>query len=201
MPKPSSHQIFATPAGWRAWLEAHYAGESELWLAIYKKGSGKTGITYEQAVEEALCYGWIDGQAQTIDESKYAVRFTPRKPGSVWSQSNIQRVEKLVREGRMAEPGLRKVAEAQASGEWQAAIRREETDTLPPDLEQALSTHEGALAGFIVSDRPGNRGWAIPFRSLGRPTSWCVFIFLRSKSGSAAPVPRLVSAQPAKRTV
>jgi len=148
MPKPSSHQIFATPAGWRAWLEAHYAGESELWLAIYKKGSGKTGITYEQAVEEALCYGWIDGQAQTIDESKYAVRFTPRKSGSVWSQSNIQRVEKLVREGRMAEPGLRKVAEAQASGEWQAAIRREETDTLPPDLEQALSTHEGALAGF-----------------------------------------------------
>ena len=148
MPKPSSYQIFASRDDWRAWLQANYARHAELWLAIYKKGSGKAAVTYEEAVEEALCYGWIDGQAQTIDESRYAVRFTPRKSGSIWSQSNIQRVEKLIQKGGMAEPGLRKVAEAQASGEWQAAIRREETDTLPPDLEQALSTHEGALAGF-----------------------------------------------------
>ncbi len=148
MPKPGDYQIFATPAGWRAWLEANYAGQAELWLAIYKKGSGKTAVTYEEAVEEALCYGWIDGLTQTIDENKYAVRFTPRKPGSIWSQSNKQRVEKLIRDGRMAEPGLRKVAEAQASGEWEAATRREDIDTLPPELEKALLAHEGALAGF-----------------------------------------------------
>jgi uncharacterized protein YdeI (YjbR/CyaY-like superfamily) len=148
MPKPSSYQIFATPAGWRAWLQAHHAGESELWLAIYKKGSGKAGITYEQAVEEALCYGWIDGMTQTIDEDKFAVRFTPRKPGSIWAESNKRRVEKLIQEGRMAEPGLQKVAAAKASGEWEAAARREEIDTLPPDLEQALQAHKGALAGF-----------------------------------------------------
>ena len=148
MPKPSSYQIFATPAGWRAWLQAHYAGESELWLAIYKKGSGQTGVTYEEAVEEALCYGWIDGLVQTIDEEKYAVRFSPRKPGSVWAESNKRRVEKLIQEGRMAEPGLQKVAAAKASGEWEAASRREDVDTLPPVLEQALRAHQGALTGF-----------------------------------------------------
>ena len=148
MPKPSSYQIFRSRDGWRAWLEAHHAGQAELWLAIYKKGSGKTAVTYEEAVEEALCYGWIDGLTQTIDESMYAVRFTPRKPGSIWAESNKRRVEKLIRDGRMAEPGLRKVAEAQASGEWEAATRREEVDTLPPELEQALRAQEGALAGF-----------------------------------------------------
>jgi uncharacterized protein YdeI (YjbR/CyaY-like superfamily) len=148
MPKPSSYQIFATRADWRAWLETHYAGQAELWLAIYKKGSGKTAVTYEQAVEEALCYGWIDGLVQALDQDKYAVRFSPRKPGSIWSESNKRRVDKLTRSGHMAEPGLQKVAAAQASGEWEAATRREDVDTLPPELEQALRAHQGALAGF-----------------------------------------------------
>ena len=148
MPKPDSYQIFATPAAWRAWLQANHAVQAELWLAVYKKGSGKTAITYEQAVEEALCYGWIDGLVQAIDEEKYAIRFSPRKPGSIWAESNKRRVEKLIREGRMAEPGLQKVAAAQASGEWDAAARREELEALPPDLEEALRAHEGALAAF-----------------------------------------------------
>jgi uncharacterized protein YdeI (YjbR/CyaY-like superfamily) len=148
MAKPGSYQIFASRADWRSWLEDHFADQAELWLAIYKKGTGKTALTYEEAVEEALCYGWIDGLVQAIDEEKYAVRFTPRKPGSIWSESNKRRVEKLMRAGRMAEPGLRKVAAAQASGEWEAATRREDVDTLPPELQQALRAHEGALAGF-----------------------------------------------------
>ena len=148
MPKPSSYQIFATRADWRAWLQANYANQSELWLAIYKKGAGKTAVTYEEAVEEALCYGWIDGLVQALDEEKYAVRFSPRKPGSVWAESNKRRVERLTAEGRMAEPGLQKVAAAKASGEWEAAALREEVDVLPPELEQALRAHEGALAGF-----------------------------------------------------
>jgi len=148
MPKPSSYEIFATRAEWRSWLEANHAGQSELWLAIYKKGSGKTAVTYEEAVEEALCYGWIDGLVQAIDEDKYAVRFSPRKPGSIWAESNKRRVEKLIREGRMAEPGLQKVAAAKAGGEWQAAARREEIDALPPELDEALRAHAGALTGF-----------------------------------------------------
>ena len=164
MPKPSSYQIFATPAGWRSWLQAHYAGESELWLAIYKKGSGKMAVTYEEAVEEALCYGWIDGLVQALDEDKYAVRFSPRKPGSIWAESNKQRVEKLIREGRMAEPGLQKVAAAQAGGEWEAAARREEIDALPPALDEALRAQEGALAGFQAlpaSRRKGLIWWLL----------------------------------------
>jgi len=148
VPKPSTTHIFPTRAEWRSWLEAHHAGQSELWLAIYKKGSGKTAVTYDEAVEEALCYGWIDGLVQAINEEKYAVRFSPRKPGSVWAESNKRRVEKLIQEGRMAEPGLQKVAAAKASGEWEAATRREDVDTLPPELEQALRAHQGALAGF-----------------------------------------------------
>ena len=164
MPKPSSYQTFASRAEWRGWLQDHYADQTELWLAIYKKGSGKTAVTYEEAVEEALCYGWIDGRAQAIDEEKYAVRFTPRKPGSIWSESNRRRVEKLVRDGRMAEPGLRKVTAAQASGEWEAAARREDIDSLPPELEQALRAHEGALAGFQAlpaSRRKGLIWWLL----------------------------------------
>jgi uncharacterized protein YdeI (YjbR/CyaY-like superfamily) len=148
MPRPSSYAVFGGRAEWRAWLEQHHADESGLWLALYKVDSGKAGVTYEEAVEEALCFGWIDGQAQAVDEEKYAVRFTPRRPNSVWSVSNKRRVEKLLRQGRMAEAGLKLVAAAQASGAWEAATRREDVDTLPPELEQALRKVEGALAGF-----------------------------------------------------
>jgi uncharacterized protein YdeI (YjbR/CyaY-like superfamily) len=148
MSKSTDYQIFPDRAAWRRWLEAHCADRSELWLAIYKKGSGQTAVTYEEAVEEALCYGWIDGLVHAVDEGKYAVRFSPRQPGSVWSESNKRRVAELIQEGRMAEPGLVKVAAAHASGEWDAAARREEIDTLPPDLVQALQAHPGAPAGF-----------------------------------------------------
>lgn len=91
---------------WRRWLAKHHADTKEIWLVYYKKASGKSGITYDESVEEALAYGWIDGQAKTIDEATYACRFTPRKPNSNWAASNIARVKMLLAEGRMAEPGL-----------------------------------------------------------------------------------------------
>jgi uncharacterized protein YdeI (YjbR/CyaY-like superfamily) len=139
--------VFAGRTEWRAWLEQHHAEETELWLALYKKGSGKTGVTYEETVEEALCFGWIDGRTQAVDEEKFAVRFSPRKPGSVWSESNKRRVEKLMGEGRMTEAGLRLVEAARASGAWEDAARREAL-MLSPELAQALRAREGALAGF-----------------------------------------------------
>lgn len=92
--------------GWRRWLERHHADKKEIWVVYFKKTSGKLGITYDESVEEALAYGWIDGQAKTIDDETYACRFTPRKPTSNWSESNIARVKKLIAEGRMAESGL-----------------------------------------------------------------------------------------------
>lgn len=91
---------------WRAWLAQHHAGRREIWLVYYKKDSGKTGISYEESVEEALCFGWIDGAIKGIDEEKYAGRFTPRRPKSPWSASNRVRVARLLEEGRMTEAGL-----------------------------------------------------------------------------------------------
>jgi uncharacterized protein YdeI (YjbR/CyaY-like superfamily) len=91
---------------WRRWLAKHHQERSEIWLLYHKKTSGKTGINYEESVEEALCYGWIDGQIKSIDETTYAGRFTPRRPGSNWSASNIARIKKLVAEGSMTKAGL-----------------------------------------------------------------------------------------------
>ncbi len=91
---------------WREWLAQHHADRQEIWLIYYKKASSKTGITYEESVEEALCFGWIDGANKGIDQETYAGRFTPRRPKSPWSRSNRERVARLLREGRMTEAGL-----------------------------------------------------------------------------------------------
>src|SRR5437763_14224941 len=91
---------------WREWLAQHHTDRKEIWLIYYKKSSGKTGISYEESVEEALCFGWIDGMTKGIDEESYAGRFTPRRARSRWSESNRVRVVRLLREGRMTEAGL-----------------------------------------------------------------------------------------------
>lgn len=95
-----------TPDAWRRWLAKHHATEKEIWLVYYKKASGKSGITYDESVLEALAYGWIDGLTKSIDEASYACRFTPRRPKSNWSASNIERIKRLMIENRMAPPGL-----------------------------------------------------------------------------------------------
>jgi uncharacterized protein YdeI (YjbR/CyaY-like superfamily) len=91
---------------WRRWLARHHADTKEIWLVYYKKASAKPGISYEESVLEGLAYGWIEGQNKSIDDESYAARFTPRRPKSNWSASNVARVKKLLAEGRMAEPGL-----------------------------------------------------------------------------------------------
>ena len=101
-PKPT---YFAGPAAFRKWLRGH-AKATELWVGFWKKDSGRKGLTYEQAVDEALCFGWIDGLAKRHDELSYKQRFSPRKPGSIWSAINIGKVERLKAAGRMARPGL-----------------------------------------------------------------------------------------------
>ena len=101
-PKPT---YFATPAAFRKWLQGH-AKATELWVGFWKKDSGRKGLTYEQAVDEALCFGWIDGLTKRHDELSYKQRFSPRRPGSVWSAINIGKVERLKAAGRMARPGL-----------------------------------------------------------------------------------------------
>jgi len=102
--------FFKTPAALRKWLAANHTTEKELWVGFYKKDSGKQSITWPESVDEALCYGWIDGIRKRIDEESYQIRFTPRKPGSVWSAVNIRNVEKLIKEGRMEDAGLKAFA-------------------------------------------------------------------------------------------
>jgi uncharacterized protein YdeI (YjbR/CyaY-like superfamily) len=104
-----------SPADFRRWLAHNAQSRPEVWLAIYKKASGKTGITYEQAVETALCFGWIDGLVKSLDQEKYAQRFTPRRPGSHWTEANLQKARRLIAAGRMTAAGLA---------------------ALPPDLEK-----------------------------------------------------------------
>src|SRR5215472_19388699 len=98
--------LVSTREEWREWLAQHHAEYREIWLVYYKKTSGKTGISYEEAVEEALCFGWIDGAIKGIDKETYADRFTPRRAKSPWSDSNRERVARLLRDGRMTEAGL-----------------------------------------------------------------------------------------------
>src|SRR5512136_3086462 len=115
---------------WRAWLAANHAIAKEAWLVIHKKHASKSGLSLEDAVEEALCFGWIDGVMHRIDDEKFALRFSPRKKSSVWSQVNKRRVAKLIEQGRMTEAGLAKVKEARANGQWRAATRREDTTNI-----------------------------------------------------------------------
>lgn len=105
-----SPKFFKTPSAFRKWLEAHHANSKELWVGFYKKGSGKSSIDWPESVDEALCFGWIDGIRKSIDEESYMIRFTPRKPTSVWSAVNIGNVDKLIKENRMQPTGLKAFA-------------------------------------------------------------------------------------------
>jgi uncharacterized protein YdeI (YjbR/CyaY-like superfamily) len=139
-----------TAAAWRAWLAGHHAISSGVWLTIHKKNAASGLLRYEEAVEEALCYGWIDGQLQTLDATRFRIWFSPRKTNSVWAESNKRRVRQLIRQGRMMPPGLALVEAAKRNGQWRAASARERTDLLPPPLKRTLTSRKGALARFLA---------------------------------------------------
>jgi uncharacterized protein YdeI (YjbR/CyaY-like superfamily) len=133
---------------WRDWLARHHASRTEIWLLLNKKHVGEPCVSYDEAVEEALCFGWIDGLVKRVDERQYAIRFTPRKPRSVWSESNKRRVKRLIRAGRMTAAGLALVQAAKDSGEWDRATQRERTTEVPADLEAALRRNGRARQNF-----------------------------------------------------
>jgi uncharacterized protein YdeI (YjbR/CyaY-like superfamily) len=148
METPTEGLEFANAAGWRSWLETHHATHSEAWLIIYKVKFGHLGIGLEEAVKQALCFGWIDGILKRRDEETYFLRFSPRRTQSVWSIRNVRRAERLILEGKMTSAGLRKIKEAMENGQWEAAHLRENTDEIPERLRKALSRKKGALAAF-----------------------------------------------------
>jgi uncharacterized protein YdeI (YjbR/CyaY-like superfamily) len=134
-------------AEWRAWLVVHHATSRGVRLAIGKKGNPVTALTYEDAVEEALCFGWIDSMARRLDEHRYTGVMTPRRPGSAWAKSNKERVARLSAAGLMMPAGQTAVDRAQADGSWD--ILTDADDLIEPDdLSRELRAHPGARAGF-----------------------------------------------------
>jgi uncharacterized protein YdeI (YjbR/CyaY-like superfamily) len=126
-------------ATWREWLEVHHATAREVWLVLLKTHVKRPSVSYEEAVQEALRFGWIDGMLRRIDDERHMIRFTPRKTGSVWAASNKARVERLIAEGRMRPEGLALVEEAKRRGEWDRADEREDVTTVSDDLAAALA--------------------------------------------------------------
>jgi len=141
-------ESFADRDAWRAWLAENHQVEKELWLVVPKRHTGRPGLTYEEALEEALCFGWIDGIVRRIDGEKHMIRFSPRRGNSVWSQRNKQRVGRLIREGRMTPAGLARIKEARANGQWAKAAMREDMTVVPPELAEALAGNEKARLNF-----------------------------------------------------
>jgi uncharacterized protein YdeI (YjbR/CyaY-like superfamily) len=139
---------FTDRDAWRAWLVENHATAKQIWLVLYKKHVRKQGLAYEEAVEEALCFGWIDGVLKRIDDEKHTIRFSPRRKNSIWSERNKQRVGKMIREGRMTEAGLAKVNEAKANGQWDKTAQRQDVTHVPPELASALAKDKQARQNF-----------------------------------------------------
>jgi uncharacterized protein YdeI (YjbR/CyaY-like superfamily) len=139
---------FADSAAWDSWLAAHHADATEAWLRIGKRGARITTLDIGDALDVALCWGWIDGQRRRHDEESFVQRYCPRRPRSTWSQVNVDKVAALTAAGRMRPPGLAQVAAAKADGRWAAAYASQRTAEVPSDLAAALAEHPQAAAAF-----------------------------------------------------
>lgn len=155
-------RFFDGPAELRAWLDANHGNASELWVGYWKKGSGRRGITYEESVDEALAFGWIDGLTRKIDGDRYATRFTPRRPTSNWSQANTRRVGELAAEGRMAAAGMQAFAARSAPRPDGYTY-----ETRPPDLPEPY-------AGRFRRNQAAWRFWSAQRPSYRKSMTWWV---------------------------
>src|SRR3954469_2587575 len=153
--------LFATQEEWAAWLEENLESAG-LWLRMAKKASGIPSIDYAQALEVALCYGWVAWQKKSYDDSSWLQKFTPRGPKSIWSQINREKVQALIANGRMKPRGLRAVEAAQMDGRWQAAYASQSKATVPADLQAALDANSEAKL-FFATLNSANR-YAILYR-------------------------------------
>jgi uncharacterized protein YdeI (YjbR/CyaY-like superfamily) len=143
---------FASPAEFEAWLEEEHARAPGVYVKLAKKASGIPSMTAAEAVEVALCFGWIDGRGNRVDDDWFTVRYTPRRARSVWSQKNVETVGRLVAEGRMRPAGLAAVTAAQADGRWDRAYAGPATITVPDDLAEALAATPAAAEAFAALD-------------------------------------------------
>jgi len=154
--------LFADADELEAWLEENHRSSQGVWLKIAKKGAPEPSVTYREALELALCFGWIDSQKRGLDETHFLQRFTPRRPSGRWSKINRRKAEALIASGSMRGAGLAEVEAAQADGRWEAAYEGQRTAAVPPDLERELSANPAAAAFFASLDS-ANR-YAITYR-------------------------------------
>jgi uncharacterized protein YdeI (YjbR/CyaY-like superfamily) len=143
---------FGSQAEWERWLDAHHAGSPGVWIKMAKKGSGIESVTHAEALESALCYGWIDGQRKSLDERFFLQKFTPRGARSRWSRINRERADELIRQVRMKPAGLEEVERARADGRWRAAYEPQSTATVPDDLQRELDANPRARKFFAGLD-------------------------------------------------
>lgn len=179
-------RFFRTPAAFRRWLEKNHATAKELWLGYYKKASGKGGMVYREALDEALCFGWIDGQAKSIDTDRYMQRFTPRRPGSNWSNLNIRHVARLKAAGRMRPAGLAAFAARQEKKTGVYSFENREKK-FTAALEKKFRAHKQAWL-FWKAQPPGYR----------RLLTWWV-VSAKQEATRERRLQRLIAASAAKR--
>lgn len=156
VPDPRRIKTFKTAAAFDAWMTTHHARETEIWIRIYKKGSSKATVTPAEALDIALCWGWIDAIRKSFDEESFLQRYTPRGPRSIWSQINRANIARLSDAGRMQPAGLREVDKAKADGRWDAAyapIRQASAATIPDDLRAAIDANPRARKAFQTLSR------------------------------------------------
>ena len=198
-PNPKNIKSFRDAKAFESWLRANHASETELWLKIHKKGSGLPSVTHDQAIDVALCWGWIDGLRKAFDEQSFLQRFSPRKPRSVWSQINRDRVARLIAAKRMTPHGQRQVDAAKSDGRWDAAyapIRSATEASIPEDLRAAIEANPRALKTFRSLNRVNL--FALTFRTNnmktaeGRARKIASLVALLARGETIAP-------QPAKR--
>jgi uncharacterized protein YdeI (YjbR/CyaY-like superfamily) len=144
---------FADAGGWQSWLAGHHDAAESVWLLMAKKNSGHATVTPREALEVALCYGWIDSQRRAYDETHYLQRYSPRRARSAWSKVNVELVTELIAARRMRASGLAQVEAAKADGRWDAAYVSQRKAEIPPDLAEALAESRKAKAGFEALGR------------------------------------------------
>jgi uncharacterized protein YdeI (YjbR/CyaY-like superfamily) len=150
--KEAPKKLFRSQALWHAWLEKNHENQEGVWVQFAKKGAGAVTCTYDEALETALCFGWIDGQLKAHDEKTFVRKFTPRRARSIWSKVNRAKAERLIESGRMKTPGLKAIERAREGGEWDRAYDSARTAMVSPDFQDALDNAKGAAAFFAKLD-------------------------------------------------
>ncbi|WP_280268759.1 YdeI/OmpD-associated family protein [Nocardia wallacei] len=160
---------FANAEAFEGWLAEHHTRREGVWIKAAKKSSGLATITSDEMVDAGLCYGWISGQRRSLDEQYYLQKYVPRRPRSLWSRVNVDKVAMLTAAGRMREPGLAEVRKAQEDGRWAAAYESQKTATVPPDLATALRADPQAASAFEALDKTGRYLLILPLLQARTP--------------------------------